>query len=422
MALDLTRKHGDGWSRESKALIYPAGSVAGYGLMRSLGLAGVPVVALSAKRCDSFYSRYPRERLIVPDPLQNHIAFVEWLADYGRRQDSRPVLFMAEDVYAYIVSAYQDQLAEHCLYPYLPVNNLERFFSKDIMLSCAERAGLAVPRWIARPTHDQLEGWQDFPAVVRPLVSRFTFKNGELRDVVAFPRAFGGKAIRANDRESLVWAAHAVEDLGIEYFVQKMILAPNSDLVSFKFVADGDHAVPSAFIGRKIRQHPADFGTCVVGRADYVDAVFDEGLRFVRESEYVGGGMIEFLWSEEDRRWYFIELNPRLDYWAGIAVNRGVNLPLQQYLLSTGQSLLDVRQRDGGRYWIDVACDLRALRCRRRMRDWPISVREMVWPYLYFNEAVFNWMDPMPGAFRLIRPCAGRAARWLLRRSRIRGQ
>lgn len=383
--------------------------------MRSLGLAGVPVVALSSRRCDAFYSRYASERLIAPNPLEDHLAFVQWLADYGGRQQSKPVLFMAEDVYSYIVSAYQGQLAEHCLYPYLPVGALDRFFSKDVMLPYAERAGLYVPRWISRPTRDQLEDWSDFPVVVRPLVSRFAFKNGELGDVVAFPKAFGSKALRADDRESLIEAANAVEHLGIEYFIQKMFIVPNSSLVTVKFVADREHVIPSVFIGRKIRQYPADFGTCTVGGSDYVDEIYDQATRFVMKSGYVGGGTIEFLWSTDDRRWCFIEINPRLDFWVGIAVDKGVNLPFQQYLLSTGQRLLDVRQRDGGRYWVDFLGDLAALRCRKHLSDWPVTVREMVLPYLFFNEAVFNWRDPLPGILRLLRPCVGSVLRWLQR-------
>ncbi|MDI6828158.1 MAG: hypothetical protein QME62_06725, partial [Armatimonadota bacterium] len=135
-----------GFSKESKAVVFPAGTVAGYGHIQSLGLAGIPVVAAFPGKCDSFYSRYVVERHIVPDPLKDHEAFVQWLIEYGRRQDSKPVLFMAEDVFAYIVNLYQAELLPNCLYPYLPLNNLDRFFNKEQMLKYAEKAGVPIPR------------------------------------------------------------------------------------------------------------------------------------------------------------------------------------------------------------------------------------------------------------------------------------
>jgi predicted ATP-grasp superfamily ATP-dependent carboligase len=406
-------------STDSKALVFPAGSVAGYGHIQSLGLAGIPVVALNPDVCDNFHSRYVCERHIVPDPTTDHEGFVQWLIDYARRQPHKPVLFMGEDVYAYIVHLYQDELAPWCLYPYIPLDRLDRFFNKQPMFEYAAHAGLGLPQTVMSPGADELADWGTFPAIIKPLIARFTFRGRKLLDTTKFPRLFGGKAIRVHDRDELLAAARNVSEADITHLVQEYLPGPNDYFCVIKYVCDEDSEIRSVFTGRKIRQHPADFGTCAVGSSEYVSEVHELSARFCKAAGWIGGGGAEFKWSDRDGRWLFIEHNPRLDFWVGMCALKGVNLPLQQYLLSTGQELLENRQRDGGRVWIDILGDRAGLKWRQARPEWRNSLREIVRPYLYFNEAVFNWKDPVPGARRLARPLIGKLLRPIRRRAGV---
>jgi methionine biosynthesis protein MetW len=106
---------------------------------------------------------------------------------------------------------------------------------------------------------------------------------------------------------------------------------------------------------------------------------------------------MEFKWNQEDRRWYFIEINPRLDFWIRMSTLNGVNLPLQLYLLMTSQRLFKQKQRDCGRYWIHIAGDLKGLKWRRTHKAWSVSVPSFLKPYTYFNDAIFSIRDPLPG-------------------------
>jgi len=405
------------FSRLSKAIVFPAGTVAGYGLISSLGIANVPVVGISPRKCDNLRSRYLCESYIVPDPLVDHESFVRWLVAYGARQAEKPVLFMAEDVYAYIVSLYQEELSQTCLYPFVPVETLDRFFNKKLMFEYAKKAGISIPRTVISPTRSELLEWDTFPSVVKPLVSRFRFEGRQLLDSGKFPRLFGSKAIRVDTREQLLEAAARVEDANIEFFVQELFVVPNRNLATVKFVSDRDGSLPSVFIGRKMRQWPADFGTVTVGESEYIAELHRASERFLKTIGFVGGGGIEYLWSDRDKEWYFIELNPRLDFWIGMAVLKGVNLPLQQYLLSTGQPLRVMEQKNGGRYWIDVIGDWEDWKWRRQHREWQVSLWDRVKPYFFFNEAIFNWRDPVPGFLRI----AKALVKSLLKRLRIIG-
>lgn len=384
--------------KESKAVIYPACTISGYGHIFSLGIAGVHVVALSSNKCENFKSRYVKEKHIVPDPLINPENFVEWLIEYGKKQQIKPVLFLAEDVYAYIASLYKHELSPYYLYSYIDLDRLDIFFNKKIMFKEAEKAGIVLPITLFSPlTDEQISGWNYYPAVIKPLVSRFTFKDRKLVDFIKFPTLFGGKAIQVSNEKELQYYALKMNQENIEYCVQQFIHGENKNIANIKFVSMKNGFIPSCFISRKIRQQPADFGTCCVSQSEYIGSLHEDAEKFCKTTEYVGPGCMEFKWNLSDKKWYFIEINPRLDFWIRMATLKGVNLPLQLYLLTTSQQLLEVKQRDHGKYWIHIDGDLRGLKWRRKHKEWSVTILNFLRPYIYFDEAVFNLKDPLPG-------------------------
>jgi len=393
--------------RTFKAVVYPGGTVSGYGHIYSLGSAGIHVVALNPKRCANFLSRHVKERHIVPDPRKHHAEFVEWLLDYGRRQSQKPVLFLAEDLYAYIAAHYQRDLGECFLYPFIPKENIDPLFNKRPMYEVAAAAGLHVPATLCSPFADEeLERWGRFPAVVKPLVSRFSFVDDRLVDVEGFPKAFGAKAVLATDHPQLVDIVGRVREMNLPLCVQELIPGDNPQLAIIRFVAGYDHRIPSCFVSVKVRQNPADFGTAAVARSSYIPELHAYAEDFCRAARYVGPAGMEFKWDPDTRRHYFVEINPRLDFGIRMAALKGVNLPLQLYRLCTGQELEDKRQQEDGRHWIDVRGDLEGYRWRRRHPEYAITFGEFIAPYRSFDEAVWNLSDPIPGALQLFKTLA----------------
>ena len=388
-------------SRESKAVVYAAGGVAGYGCILSLGLVGIYIVVLNPLKCSNFLSRYIREKYVIPNPIYHHKQFVEWLIGYGKKQVYKPVLFLSDDLYIYITSLYQNELRNFYLYPYIDIQKIGQFLNKKLMYQTAARIGLSVPPTLTSPiSKDEIYKWNKFPAIIKPLVSRFNFKGEKLIDTLNFATIFGSKAMQVNNTEELLEAVDRMKDRNIEFCIQMFIPGENRNIANIKFVSGQNYNIPSCFISRKIRQRPVDFGICSVSKAEYIKELHDYAEKFCKMTEYVGPGSIEFKWSEKDNKWYFIELNPRLDHWVGMSTLKGVNLPLQQYLLSTGQELLKYKQKVGGKYWIDILGDYWGLKWRLKHRKCHIALTEILKPYLYFDEAIFNWLDPLPGVLR----------------------
>jgi predicted ATP-grasp superfamily ATP-dependent carboligase len=239
--------------------------------------------------------------------------------------------------------------------------------------------------------------------VVKPLVSRFRFQDGRLTAGLRFPDVFGGKALLARDREELENVARDVSSRGFSFCVQRWIPGDNPAIVNVKFVADRDGRIPACFISRKHRQQPADFGTCCVAVAEYLPAVHEQAERFCRSTGYSGPGGMEFKLDPETGQPWFIEVNPRLDFWIRMAVLKGVNLPLQHYRLALDQPLPRLRQQDGGAFWIDIEGDLQGYRWRKERSGYELPLRRFLQPYRRFDEAVFNLRDPIPGLARFAR-------------------
>jgi len=388
---------------QPKAVIYPSRTVAGYGHIYSLGIAGIPVVALHPHRGFAFYSRFLTERHVVPDAENDPAGFVDWLVEYGGRQRTRPVLFMAEDLYAYIAYANCGRLAPLYRYPYIPADVAAALFDKQAMYRSAESAGLNVPPTLCAPSgQDWQVGWKHFPAVIKPLVSRFRLEGGEIRQAPSFPKIFGSKALMVASPEELATVISRIERHGFEFCIQKYVAGDNPLIYNVKFVTAPDSSIPACFISRKVRQQPADFGTCCVSASQYVPELQEQAERFCRVVGYVGPGGMEFKLDPADGRFWFIEVNPRLDFWVRMSTLKGVNLPLQQYLLSLGEPLHLVRQRDDGTAWIDIEGDIRGYRWLRS-RGQGLALRDFLRPYRSFDEAVWNLRDPLPGLLNFAR-------------------
>jgi D-aspartate ligase len=386
------------FDKSAKAVIYPARTVSGYGHIYSLGIAGIPVTALAHVDCANFKSRYVREKHVVPDPRVDHEKFVHWLMDYGSRQTTKPVLFMAEDPYAYLASLYHDQLRKHFLFPYIPLDKIDIYFRKDAMYRKAAEAGVRFPRTIYSSETTAVSGqWPSFPAVVKPVISRFRFKGRTFVALRTFPELFGCKAVLGADRDETERYIQQAEAAGIECCIQEYIPGDNTRLYTIYFVADKQGRIPSFSTHYKVRQYPVDFGTTSVSRSETVPLLLEYAEQFCHTTGYSGPATMEFKLNSKNGLWYLMEINARLGFSIRRSTLKGVNMPLQQYLLSTDQQLLKVKQRDDNRCWIDIPGDIKGIIWRRKKTLWRLSFWQIVKPYLFFHEAVFNFRDPLPG-------------------------
>jgi D-aspartate ligase len=387
---------------KSKAVIYPARTVSGYGHIYSLGIAGIPVVALAHVDCANFKSRYVREKYIVPDPHDDQERFLSWLIDYGKKQSIKPALFMVEDAYAYLASLYQKELCPYFLFPFIPIDIIDVFFHKGAMYRKAAEVGIKVPESIYSPLDKEtIDTWYSYPAVIKPVISRFKVKGKKIVCIRTFPEIFGGKAVFAFDASGLFELTQRIKCAELDYCVQEYIPGANSNLYTIYFLATEDGHIPSFSTHYKCRQFPADFGTTSVSQSKSVPQLRGLAERFCKATGYMGPATMEFKLHEEDNDWVLMEINARFGFSIRRSTVKGVNMPVQQYLFSTGQQLMNSMQHDDGKFWIDIPGDVKGLLWRQNKKQWRLPIRQIIKPYLYFREAVLNARDPLPGLSRL---------------------
>ena len=306
------------------AVVVDVGWVNGLAAIRSLGRAGVPVLALDHRPSAlGFRSRYAQP-VVCPDP-QDEDAFVAFLAELGESLDVPAPVFPTHDEPLNAIARAGDRLREHFLFPFPAWETLSRIQSKRSQLEAAGQAGIAVPRWVAPGAVEEARAAAEelgYPVLVKPSSTE------------GFKRRFGRQAFRCENGAEVERAYTEAEEY--EPFVQEVVPGGDEALYSLGSYLAEDGEPLGLFCGRKLRQTPPGVGTCRVGEAVWVEEVVDQGLTLLRALEHRGLSQVEFKRDPRDGALKLMEVNPRLWQWHGLAAACGVDLPRIAYEHLTG--------------------------------------------------------------------------------------
>ena len=122
-----------------KGIVVDVGWVNGLAAIRSLGRAGIQVLAVDHRTSAlGFRSRYA-DPVQVPDPLENEDGFVAAVAELGPG-----VLFPTHDPPLNALARSRDRL-DGFLFPFPSWDRLEAIQDKQHQLEAALRAGVGIP-------------------------------------------------------------------------------------------------------------------------------------------------------------------------------------------------------------------------------------------------------------------------------------
>ena len=338
------------------AAVVDVGWVNGLAAVRSLGRAGIRVLAVDHRPSAlGFRSKYA-ESLLSPDPFTDEHRFVNFVRALGE-----VVVFPTHDDVLNRIAQYADDL--EVLTPFPDWELLERVQSKRAQLEQAAAAGIDIPT--PEPG--------TFPVIVKPDRS------------VEFKRRYKRQAFRCETPTELEEALARTEEFGP--IVQDFIPGGDDTLFTVGSYLDADGRALGVFCGRKLRQTPPGIGTCRVGEAVWVQEVVDDALTLLRAFGYRGISQVEFKRDPRDGRYRLMEINARLWQWHGLASACGVDLPLIAYRDLTGEPPPDAQMNGHGKRWA-----ITLLPGERPAPQRP--------PYV---DAVFALDDPKPGAVHLAR-------------------
>ena len=340
-------------------MVVGVGWVAGLAAIRSLGRAGVRVLAVDDRQSAlGFRSRYAEAHVA---PTRTGAAFVDFLRTLGDG-----VVFPTRDDDLETIARARDELPFVCPFPGWDV--LGPIQDKRHQLAVAAEVGLAAPRTAEEPT-DAFA----FPVLVKP------------SDPTSFRRRFGVKAFRCATADEV---ERRFEDAAeFRPFLQEWIPGGDDTLwtVGSYLTADGEEL--GLFTGRKLRQTPREIGTARVAEARWDPRLAADALTLLRTLRFHGISQVELKHDVRDGQYKLIEVNPRLWEWHGLAAACGVDFTRIAYLDAIGERAAPARMNGEGRRW--------AITLARRAR--PALQRP---PYV---DAMWARDDPKPALVHLAR-------------------
>jgi D-aspartate ligase len=343
------------------AVVVDVGWVNGLAAVRSLGRAGVPVIAVDHRRgALGFRSRFAEARL-CPEPVADEDGFIGFLARLGNELDRPAPIFPTHDEGLNAIARRWGELGGRFLAPFPDWSGLGQLQRKRFQLERARELGVPTPRTADEPTTDL-----GFPVLVKP------------SDPVGFRREFRRQSFRcesAAEVEAALERARPYDPL-----VQEFIPGGDAELYTLGSYVAADGEARGVFCGRKLRQTGNGVGTCRVGEAVWVDEVVEQGLRLLRGLGFHGLSQVEFKRDPRDGSFKLMEVNPRLWQWHGLAAACGVDLPRIAYWDLLGARLPRTTQNGGRKRW--------AITLMSGSR--PVALRP---PYV---DAVFALDDPAP--------------------------
>ncbi len=363
-------------------------------IVRPLGKAGVPCLAVGAPGDPVRHSRFTRafadrtRWTTSEEEVRGLIALAE-------REDEPPTLFYANDQDLMLVSRHREALGAAFRFVLPDAELVETLLVKSLAHQRFTALGLPVPAtWSldpgAGPPRDDL----DFPVVVKPVVRE--------------RRMLGGlaKAERFDDRAALDLAWPELARRGEPLLAQRLVEGGEERIESYHAYVDEHGELAGEFCGRKLRTFPPRYGnTTALVVTDAAD-VRELGRRVLRALGLRGVAKVDFKRDPDDRLW-LLEVNPRFNLWHHAGACAGVNLPAIVHADLTGTARPETEPARPAVTWTDP------LRDRRTVRDAGLSApRWLLWTLASDARWSIAWDDPMPVLRGIAAPFVRRRLPW----------
>jgi predicted ATP-grasp superfamily ATP-dependent carboligase len=365
----------------SAVVVGGADNGGGLGLVRSLGAAGIPVIATDQdSAAPALHSRFAHK--VAMSSLSGR-KFIDELCELGASLRTRPVLFLTTDEVVLEVSRHRADLEQHFRFR-LPLHEqLTALMQKSAFQQLAESLGFAVPRSINLRTAGDLARLHElrFPIVVKP-----SFKTEQ------YLASGFGRGYRIHSIEQARATCSRMLPILPDLIVQEWIEGPDTELY-FCLQYRGASGSAVSFTGRKLSIWPREVGTTAscIGAPEEHEQLRALTDAFFEKTGFVGMGGMEFKRDVRTGQFFLIEPTVgRIDWQEEVATLGGVNIPAVAYLHELGADVeppqakaSPVIWQDTARHWKAIAHDSRSGRRRKakiydaywRLEDpWPSVV------------------------------------------------
>jgi len=311
-----------------RALVPSGNDASAYACVRSLADRGVGAVVASEKpNPPAAASRFCEERVDLPPPREDLLAYRDALLEHAAREDVRTVVpVRCED--GYLLSRYRSAFEDRVSVVAPPMDTLETVHDRLLLADAAGAAGVPVPetRRLSEAAGDR--------AAARIVKSRYNVLAdaylddfGE-RDVdvvkdlrhVAAGNTVDADAVRASMRHDPIVQSF-VETAG-EYMVAALCV-------------DGE--VVSSFQHRQVRGDSYTGGGGVYRRSVYDPDLEAVAVDLLEHLDYHGLACIEYMREAGTGDYVLTEINPRMWQSLPSTVHAGADFPWYYWLAADGR-------------------------------------------------------------------------------------
>jgi predicted ATP-grasp superfamily ATP-dependent carboligase len=377
--------------KNETGVILTGGDFQGLDALRAFSQKNVPVVIVDSDHCISRYSRC-KHRFFHAPPPSNPNAYIQFLIELSGRENLQDwIVIPNSDEIVYLLSIHRDLLQKYYRLPVQSWDVIKNVYVKKNTYQLSEKLGIDIPRSYFPANADELRQLDiPFPAIIKPSIRDHLYQQVHV------------KAYQANNRNELMKIYMNVCKLidPSEVVVQDLIPGGADVLYSFcPFFKAGE--VLASVTAKRSRQHPMDFGhASTFAELVSVPELREPAVKFLSAIGYYGLCEVEFMYDRRDGRYKFLEVNPRIWGWHGLAIAAGVNLPCLLYDDMLGRPL-EVCHPVSKLKWIRLTTDIptvlgEIMKGHMRFKDYVASMKGDK------TFAVFSKRDPLPFLAELV--------------------
>lgn len=317
---------------KNKAVVLGANYYIGLSIIRNLGRHNVHVVAVDYSREGAYglRSKYISEELIGPHYKKESQAFLEFLIDYAKKQEVKPVLFPSADPYVEFIDAHFHELKEYYLFNMTEQGLFTKTMNKDTLAEMATELNTPVPETILVDDEHfeaRINDEIGFPCLVKPV------------DSASFVSIFRTKMFRVETMDALKDAVAKSKEAEQVVFIQRIVPGFDDHMYTFDAYLDQNSKVTHWTTAHKLRQYPINFGASVYTEQLPVPELYDIAVPFLEGIGWKGFAEIEFKKDGETGKYYLIEVNVRTTNFNEMLYRVGFNSPLIAYRELTGHKI-----------------------------------------------------------------------------------
>lgn len=371
------------------AIILSAHTMA-LGVVRALGMHGVPLVVVHYDSCDiAQRSRYATETLAAPHPQQDEAGFLARILLLAPKWEGA-VLMPVSDETLLVTARHKERLSRHFRVACPDYATVCQIIDKRQTYPLAAKAGVKIPATLMPRSLSELQDLCNedlFPCILKPAHSHL------------FYSCFGTKLFFVENAEQLFNGYQRASQAGLEVMIQEYIPGDDHEVANYNCYAVAGKVL-TEFTANHVRNAPTWFGSPRVVCSRQIDALLEPGRRLMQALNYSGYACTEFKRDRRDGEYKLMEVNGRHNLSTLLSVRCGINFPWLEYLCHANGELPAPRTFSDGIYWIDLSRDIAY--SLKLLSEEHYALRDYLRPYLEPHVwAICNWRDPLPFVQRI---------------------